>query len=67
MGYAQIEGGTNVSRTMTAENYMRPKNARNTGIPEVPPGQPGQPASYSGVQASHLGVYPHGQGEANGK
>ena len=35
MGYAQIEGGQNVSRTMTAENYMRPKNTRNTGMMDV--------------------------------
>lgn len=62
MGYAQIESGQSVNRTMTAENYMRPKNARNAGMPEVGQGSSGlgiQGPSYSGVQASHLGVYPH--------
>lgn len=77
MGYAQIEGGPSQGRTMTAENYSRPKNARNTGMPDIvaqgaAPGSMGQPASnpagaaYTGVQASHLGVYPHVQSNTDG-
>ena len=77
MGYPQIESGQNQGRTMTAENYMRPKNARNAGMPEiVAQGSVGATApgnvqaqganmvgnnAYPGVQASHLGVYPHVQ------
>ena len=48
---------------MTADNtYIagRQKQGRNGGIPELPQASgSGIQAPYVGVQASHLGVYPH--------
>ena len=63
--YHQLESGglPNAGRTMTADNtYIagRQKQGRNGGIPELPQASgSGIQAPYVGVQASHLGVYPH--------